>query len=151
MGKVWDCLVYAGLDDKVKSLPEKESTLLVPDVHQNAVALSGGEAQKLALARALYHNGTFFLLDEPTAALDPVAESEVYLCYHEMTAGKTAIFVSHRLASTQFCDRILVLDNAAIAEEGTHQELMEYGGVYAGMYEAQSRHYQEGVDKAWSI
>ena len=106
--------------------------------------LSGGETQRLMLARALYKNAPFIVLDEPTAALDPIAESDMYQKYNEMTSKKSSIYISHRLASTRFCDRIVFIDNAGIIEEGTHDELLKLGGKYAELYEVQSRYYKEG-------
>ena len=105
--------------------------------------MSGGEIQKLALARALYKGGEIFVLDEPTAKLDPLAENEMYLKYSELTKGKTSIFISHRLSSTRFCDRIFYLENGKIIESGTHDMLMALGGAYAKMFETQSRYYKE--------
>ena len=96
------------------------------------------------LARALYKDGPFLILDEPTAALDPIAEDDIYRKYNEMTAGKSAVFISHRLASTRFCDRILFLQDGVIAEEGTHEELLRKGGGYAQLFDIQARYYQEG-------
>ena len=98
------------------------------------------------LARALYKDGPILLLDEPTAALDPLAEHDIYMKYNEMTTGKTAIFISHRLASTRFCDRILFLADGAIQEEGTHSQLLALEGEYAKLFEVQSCYYQEGDD-----
>ena len=96
------------------------------------------------LARALYKDGPILVLDEPTAALDPIAENDIYVKYSEMTTGKTALFISHRLASTRFCDRIVYLEEGRIAEEGTHQSLLERNGPYAHLFHVQSRYYQEG-------
>jgi len=138
------CLRQAGLYDKLKSLPDGADTLLVREVHENATELSGGERQKLALARALYKNAPVLILDEPTAALDPIAEDEMYQQYAEMTRGKTSIYISHRLASTRFCDRILFMDGKRIAEEGSHDELIARGGKYAEMYEIQASYYAKG-------
>ncbi|MCD7880740.1 MAG: ATP-binding cassette domain-containing protein [Clostridiales bacterium] len=106
--------------------------------------LSGGQTQRLMLARALYKDAPILALDEPTAALDPIAENDIYLKYSEMTRGRTALFISHRLASTRFCDRILFLADGRLAEEGTHQSLLELGGGYAKLFEVQSRYYREG-------
>ena len=103
--------------------------------------LSGGQTQKLALARALYKGGSVLLLDEPTAALDPIAEQQMYLNYADFSKGKSSVFISHRLASTRFCDRIIMIENGAMIEEGTHSELMKYGGKYAELYELQSSYY----------
>ena len=138
-----ECMSLAGILDKIESLPQKENTLLVREVHEGAVALSGGELQRLLLARALYKNAPIIILDEPTAALDPIAENDMYLKYSELTKDKTAIYISHRLSSTRFCDRIILLDDAKIAETGTHEELLALGGKYAEMFETQSRYYRE--------
>ncbi len=138
-----ECMRLAGILDKVESLPQKENTLLVREVHEGAVAFSGGELQRLLLARALYKDAPIIILDEPTAALDPIAENDMYLKYSEFTKDKTAIYISHRLSSTRFCDRIILLDDAKIAEMGTHEELLELGGKYAEMFETQSRYYRE--------
>ena len=106
--------------------------------------LSGGETQKLMLARALYKKAPFIILDEPTAALDPIAEADIYSKYNEMTKGCTSVYISHRLASTRFCDRILLIGNHKIAEEGTHEELLKLSGEYARLFEIQSKYYREG-------
>lgn len=143
--KVEKCLRLSGLLDKVQSLPAREKALLVREVYDDAIELSGGEKQKLALARALYKDAPVIILDEPTAALDPIAESEVYQKYAELTKGKTSIYISHRLASTRFCDRIFFIDNHRIAEVGSHDELMRLGGKYAQMFEVQAQYYQEEV------
>ena len=138
-----ECMRLAGILDKVESLPQKENTLLVREVHEGAVAFSGGELQRLLLARALYKDAPIIILDEPTAALDPIAENDMYLKYSELTKDKTAIYISHRLSSTRFCDRIILLDDAKIAETGTHEELLVLGGKYAEMFETQSKYYRE--------
>ena len=134
----------AGLGDKIDSLPLGIHTPLDKQVNEDGIELSGGELQKLMLARALYKDAPVLVLDEPTAALDPLAENAVYQNYNEMSAGKTALFISHRLASCRFCDRILCLDGGRIVESGSHAELMKQGGKYAGMYEMQSVWYREG-------
>ena len=138
-----ECMRLAGILDKVESLEQKENTLLVREVHEGAVAFSGGELQRLLLARALYKDAPIIILDEPTAALDPIAENDMYLKYSELTKDKTAIYISHRLSSTRFCDRIILLDDARIAETGTHEELLALGGKYAEMFETQSKYYRE--------
>ena len=110
---------------------------------ENAVNLSGGEQQKLLLARALYRDAPILVLDEPTAALDPIAENELYQKYNELTTHKTSFFISHRLSSTRFCDRILFISDGRIAEMGTHEELMEKRGAYWRMFQIQSHYYKE--------
>lgn len=133
----------AGFADFVKSLDEKEQTKLVRDSADSAIDLSGGLNQRMLLARALYKNAPINILDEPTAALDPLAESRMYEEYDAMSREKTTIFISHRLASTRFCDRIIFLEDGKILEEGSHEALMEKKGAYFTMYEAQSAYYQE--------
>ena len=112
-------------------------------VFDDSIELSGGEKQKLMFARALYKNAPVVVLDEPTAALDPIAENELYQKYGNLTQEKTSIYISHRLASTRFCDRIVLIDNKTIAESGSHEELMKTGGKYAKMFEIQSQYYKE--------
>ncbi len=141
--KAEHCLRLAGLGKKLDSLPEGIHTKLDKQINENGIELSGGELQKLLLARALYKDAPILVLDEPTAALDPIAENEIYLQYHQMTKTKTSLFISHRLASTQFCDRILYLQNGKIAEEGTHAELISFGGEYSKLYEMQSCWYRK--------
>ena len=119
-------------------------THLDKQVNPDGIELSGGEAQKLMMARARYKDAPVLVLDEPTAALDPIAETEVYEQYRRMAAGKTSLFISHRLASTRFCDRIVLLRDGGIAEEGTHETLLAAGGKYARLYEIQSCWYQPG-------
>ena len=101
--------------------------------------------QKLMLARALYKDSPILILDEPTAALDPIAESEMYEKYNTLVDGKTSVFISHRLSSTRFCDRILFMKDGKIVESGTHDELINLGGEYAKMYEIQAHYYQKEV------
>lgn len=113
-------------------------------IYPGAIDLSGGESQKLMLARAIYKGGEMLVLDEPTAALDPIAENNLYIQYSELTHGKTSLYISHRLASTRFCDRVAFLEGGVIAELGTHDELMQAGGKYAYMFGVQSKYYKEG-------
>ena len=129
-----------GLTELVNTLPDKEHTLLY---HENGdgVALSGGEAQKLAIARALYKDAPFVILDEPTAALDPIAEAEIYENFDTLVGDKTAIYISHRMSSCKFCDRIVVINNGRIEEEGSHDTLMEKNELYAKMYNTQANYY----------
>ena len=133
----------AGITDKINSLSEKENTLMVKDVYKNAADFSGGEKQKLLLAKAVYKNAAGSILDEPTAALDPISENELYLKYNELTEDKISFFISHRLSSTRFCDRILFIKDGAVAESGTHEELMAKKGAYYRMYQTQSMYYRE--------
>lgn len=142
--RVVQCLEKAGLMELVKQFPQGLDTHIGRTVYLDGVLMSGGEFQRLMLARALYKDGPILVLDEPTAALDPIAENDIYMKYHEMTAGKTSVFISHRLASTRFCDRIILIDHGRIAEEGTHETLMKQNGLYAKLFEVQSRYYQEG-------
>lgn len=144
--RVRRCLELAGLTEKVAALPKGLDTPIGRRVYEDGVELSGGQTQRLMLARALYKNGAILALDEPTAALDPIAEDDIYRKYNTMAAGKTALFISHRLASTRFCDRILFLKDGRIAEEGTHQQLLEKNGEYARLFAVQSRYYQKGGD-----
>ena len=141
--KIIRCLEQAGLQKKIDALPDGIHTHLGKEVYDDGISLSGGETQRLLLARALFREGSILILDEPTAALDPIAENEIYLHYNEMTASKTSFFVSHRLASTRFCDRILLLDQGRIVEQGTHEELLASNGSYADLFEVQSRYYRE--------
>ena len=141
--KLYSAFEKAGIMDKINSLENKENSLMVKDVYKGAVDFSGGEKQKLLLAKAIYKNAPVLILDEPTAALDPIAENELYLKYNEMTDNKISFFISHRLSSTRFCDRILFIKDGTIAESGTHEELMALKGSYYKMYQVQSYYYKE--------
>lgn len=141
--KLYLSLEKAGIADKINSLDKKENTFMVKDVYKDAVDFSGGEKQKLLLARAIYKNAPVLILDEPTAALDPIAENELYMKYNEMTDNKISFFISHRLSSTRFCDRILFVSNGHIIEQGSHEELMALKGAYYRMYQIQSYYYKE--------
>ena len=142
--KLWDCIEKAGLTQTIQKLPKGLDTHVGREVYLDGVLFSGGQTQRLMLARALYKDGAILLLDEPTAALDPLAENDIYQKYKDMTAGKTSLFISHRLASTRFCDRIIFVADGHITEEGTHDQLLARGGAYAKLFEVQSRYYQEG-------
>ena len=144
--KIADCVEKAGLTSTIEKLPKGLETHVGREVHLDGVLFSGGQTQRLMLARALYKNGPILLLDEPTAALDPIAENDIYMKYSEMTSGKTSLFISHRLASTRFCDRIIFVADGGIKEEGTHESLLALGGEYANLFEVQSRYYQEGKE-----
>ena len=140
--RVLECLRRAGLAEDVEKLDKKEQTYLTQTFDPDGVELSGGQLQKLMLARAIYKDAPILILDEPTAALDPIAESNMYQEYEKITNGKTSLFISHRLASTKFCDRILYMENGEIVEEGTHEGLLEKGGKYAEVYEVQRKYYE---------
>ena len=142
--RVWTALEQAGMAKKVRGLPKGLDTIVGREIYEDGVEFSGGETQRLMLARALYKDAPVIILDEPTAALDPIAENEIYQKYSDMTQGRTSLFISHRLASTRFCDRILFLEKGKIAEEGTHDQLLAKSGGYARLFEVQSRYYQEG-------
>ena len=138
-------LNMSGLMEKVKTLPKGKKTLLVKSVYDGAIELSGGEMQKLMLSQALYKDAPIIILDEPTAALDPIAENEIYQKYSELTKGRTSIFISHRLSSTRFCDRILFIEDRRIIEEGNHYSLMEKNGKYKEMFDMQSYYYKDNI------
>lgn len=144
-GKIDKVLNLSGLMGKINSLPEGKKTLLVKSISDKAIELSGGEMQKLMLARALYKNGSIIILDEPTAALDPIAENEIYKKYDELTENHTNIFISHRLSSTRFCNRIVFIEDGKIIEEGNHYDLMKMDGKYRKMYDTQSYYYKNDM------
>jgi len=143
--RVNECIETAGLTEKIAALPDGANALMVKDINPDAAEFSGGETQRLMLARALYKDAPILILDEPTAALDPIAESQLYERYNELSYGRTSVYISHRLASTRFCDRIILLDGKGIAEVGTHDELLALGGKYAELFEIQSKYYKEEV------
>lgn len=136
-------LEHSGFKERYDKLSKKGDSLLIREVHEHAVDFSGGEKQRFLFARALYKDAPLLILDEPTAALDPIAENEIYLKYKEATTGRTSIYISHRLSSTRFCDRIILLENGCIVETGTHTELMARGEKYASLYELQRQYYKD--------
>ena len=138
--RMWRALAQAGADGLVRSWPEGLETRLYKDLG-DGVMVSGGEAQKLALARALYKDAPLVILDEPTAALDPISEAEVYKRFDRMVTGRTAVYISHRMSSCRFCDKIAVFDGGRIVEQGSHEELLAAGGLYARLWEAQASYY----------
>ncbi|SHK74619.1 ATP-binding cassette, subfamily B [Anaerocolumna jejuensis DSM 15929] len=137
----------SGLKEKIDGLPKGTGTYLNKDMEESGIQLSGGELQKLLLARALYKKAKLLLFDEPTAAMDAIAESELYEQYQDLLRGRTALFISHRLASTRYCDNILFLENGKIAETGSHESLMKLNGRYAEMFQVQSKYYKEEEDE----
>ena len=139
--RVRKALLDAGFGDRLATMEKGLDTTLYKGVYEDGVDVSGGEAQKIAIARALYKDAPFIILDEPTAALDPIAEAEIYEQFSQMTAGKTAVYISHRMSSCKFCDRIIVLDHGRIAEDGTHDTLLANHGIYANLYETQAQYY----------
>lgn len=139
--KLYSALDKANIKTKTESMPHKENTYLYKDLEKSGVEISGGEAQKLALARALYKDSPIVILDEPTAALDPIAENEIYSRFNSFVENKTAIYISHRLSSCAFCDRIAVFDNSRLTDVGTHGELLAKDGVYAKLWNAQAAYY----------
>lgn len=139
--KLYNCLEQANIKERTESLPNKDNTILYKDMDKAGVEISGGEAQKLALARALYKDSPVVILDEPTASLDPIAENEIYSRFNSFTQNKTAIYISHRLSSCVFCNRIAVFDKAELVETGTHNELLNNSDKYSELWNAQAQYY----------
>lgn len=140
-------LKRAGFYEKYESLPGKGSAKLIKKLEETAVDFSGGEKQKLIFARAIYRDSAFVILDEPTAALDPIAEHELYCNFGDAVGARTVLYISHRLSSTRFCDRILLLEDGSVIEEGVHEELLARGGRYAALYEMQRQYYKEESER----
>jgi ABC-type bacteriocin/lantibiotic exporter with double-glycine peptidase domain len=145
MQRAENCINYVGLSDMLDKLPDKMKAMVTKNIFEGGVDFSGGQKQRLAIARALYKDRTILILDEPTAALDAFAENEIYNLFSNMTIGKTCVFISHRLSSVIFCDKVLLLDNGIIAEYGTHDSLMQSRGKYHEMFSQQAKYY---VDEA---
>ena len=143
--KLYQCINLAGFGDKVETLERGVHTPLNRRMNPDGIELSGGEAQKLLLARLLYRSPLCIILDEPTAALDPIAEDHIYRKYNEVASNATSVFISHRLASTRFCDRIFLLDGADLIERGTHEELMRLNGKYRELFDVQAKYYRENL------
>ena len=142
--RVVDCLEKAGFSERLAKLENGIETYLYKDYQKDGVEVSGGEAQKIAIARALYKDAPFIVLDEPTAALDPIAEAEIYSKFDEIAGDKTAIYISHRLSSCKFCDEILVFHKGAVIQQGTHEELVaDTQGKYHELWHAQAQYYTE--------
>ena len=147
-----DCLKKAGLKDFVSQLPQRLQTHVGREVYLDGVLFSGGQTQRLMLARALYKDGPILVLDEPTAALDPVAEAENYSKFNDIAGDKTAIYISHRLSSCKFCDEIAVFHDGAVIQQGTHEQLLaDASGKYFALWHAQAQYYakdqEQGTDK----
>ena len=145
--RVKRCLTVAGLWEKIEQLPNSVNSQFGKTIYDDGIEFSGGEIQKLLLARAMYKSAPVMLLDEPTAALDPIAESMLYENYNQISSQKTTVFVSHRLASTSFCDRILLIENGRIYEEGNHNELLKQNGKYSMLFEMQAKYYRENPEE----
>ncbi len=142
--KVWSALEKAGMFERVQAMPKGLKTPVYKDFEEDGVEISGGEAQKIAIARALYKDAAFVILDEPTASLDPIAEHEIYSRFNDMVKDKTAVYISHRLSSCRFCDRILVFDNGQLIQDGSHENLLETpDGKYSELWNAQAQYYAE--------
>ena len=139
--RVLECIDKAGFSDRLNRLEKGLDTNLYQYSDENGVEISGGEAQKLAIARALYKDAPFVILDEPTSALDPVAEFEIYQNFDNMVKGKTSIYISHRMSSCRFCDNIIVFDEGQVIEQGSHEKLMSSGGLYSQLWNAQAQYY----------
>lgn len=141
--KVRDCIERAGLGERLSQMENGIETCLYKDFDENGVEISGGEAQKLCLARAIYKSAPFIVLDEPTASLDPISEHDIYTKFNGIVGTKTAVYISHRLSSCRFCDEITVMENGTIAERGSHDELVARGGVYGKLWAAQAEYYKD--------
>ncbi len=144
--KVQKVLRYVGFEEKLQKLPKGIETAIYKNFDESGFEPSGGEGQKIALARALYKGAPVVILDEPTAALDPRAEYEIYQQFNDMVKGKTAVYISHRLSSTKFCDVIAVFDGGRIVEYGSHEELMKRGGIYSELFNMQAQFYTGSVE-----
>ncbi len=141
--KMERALSDADLKTRIEALPNGMHTHVGRSLYEDGIEFSGGETQRLMLARALYKNAPIIVLDEPTAALDPISEHNLYMKYNDLTKSRTSVYISHRLASTRFCDRILYLADGVIAEEGTHESLLLKKGKYADLFEIQSQYYRD--------
>ncbi len=141
--RVTDCVIRAGLGERLETMDKGIETYLYKDFDEQGVETSGGEAQKLCLARAIYKGSPFIVLDEPTAALDPISEHDIYTKFNGIVGTRTAIYISHRLSSCRFCDEITVMEDGRIAERGNNNELIQKGGVYKSLWAAQAEYYKD--------
>ena len=140
--RVYRALKDAGFEEKLSEMPKGIDTCLYQDFSDDGVDISGGEAQKIAIARALYKDAPFIILDEPTASLDPIAEAEIYEKFDEISGDRTAIYISHRLSSCKFCDEIAVFNEGQIVQQGRHEELLkDEDGKYYELWNAQAKYY----------
>ena len=137
-------LLDAGFGERLAAMEKGLDTMLYKELTEDGVELSGGEAQKIAIARALYKDAPFIILDEPTAALDPIAEAEIYSKFNEIAGDRTSIFISHRLSSCKFCDEIAVFHEGAVIQQGSHADLLaDSSGKYCELWNAQAQYYTE--------
>ena len=142
--RVRECLKLAGFEERLQKMPKGLDICLYKDLEQDGVEISGGEAQKIAIARALYKDAPFIRLDEPTAALDPIAEAEIYEKFNEIAGDKTAVYISHRLSSCKFCDEIAVFDQGQVVQTGTHEALLaDTQGKYYELWHAPAQYYAQ--------
>ena len=141
--KVWKTLKQVGVSSRIQKNPQGLNQAIYKTYDKDGIDVSGGEGQKIAIARALYKDSPIIILDEPTASLDPIAESEIYMNFNELSKNKSTIFISHRLSSCRFCEKIIVLKNGQLVEYGTHDDLLLIeNGEYATLWNAQAQHYQ---------
>lgn len=150
--RVMKSINKVGLGDKISGFSKGLDQMMLKIIEEDGVEFSGGENQKLVIARALYKDGNMVIMDEPTAALDALAEAEIYENFSELVKGKTAVYISHRLASTKFCDKIALFDKDGIKEYGSHEELIKKKGAYYEMFTIQGKYYNQGgmKDEAYS-
>ena len=139
--EIYNCIVSVGLSEKIQGLPNKIQTYIYKDFDESGIEFSGGECQKTVIARSIYKKAPLMILDEPTASLDPIAEYELYKMFYDITKDKTAIYISHRLSSTKYTDKIIVLADGKVTEMGNHEELMSCNGLYKKMFDTQAQYY----------
>ena len=149
--ELYDVLKKCNLTTLINSIPFKENTYIGKEIYSNGITPSGGESQKIAIARALYHNSPIYILDEPTAALDPMAEYEIYTQFANMITDKCAVLVTHRLSAVQLTDKVAVFGDGQVAEYGTHAELYAKGGIYTEMFDKQAQFYRDNPEKSPAV